>query len=153
MPTSSYTSSVIMELRRLSGLNWDQLASLFNVDRTMIFKWASGLRPPSEAEEHLLRMLAVIQKADRGFACKNRIMLLDDHSGVVPVQVLARGEYERFIELVGIGPGRREVKLAPLSHDELEARRPPPPEELVGALQDSVHFDIGTTRTFKRIRS
>jgi transcriptional regulator with XRE-family HTH domain len=121
------TSSAIMELRRLSGLTWEQLASLFNVARRSLHFWASGKPVNAPNEERLRRVLAVVRKADRGFAAKNRAMLLEDRDGVVPFDLLARGEYETFIELVGTGPGRREVKLAPLSPKALEARRPQRP--------------------------
>ena len=50
------------------------------------------------------------------------------------------------------GPGRREVKLAPLSPEALEARKPRPPEELVGALQDRVHVEKGKLLSATPIR-
>ena len=137
------TSSAIMELRRLSGLTWEQLAKLFNVARRSLHFWASGKPVNAPNEERLRRVLAVVRKADRGFAAKNRAMLLEDRDGVVPFDLLARSEYETFIELLGTGLGRREVKLAPLSPEALEARKPRPPEELVGALQDRVHVEKG----------
>lgn len=140
------TSSAIMELRRLSGLTWEQLATLFNVARRSLHFWASGKPVNAPNEERLRRVLAVVRKADRGFASQNRAMLLEDRDGVVPFDLLARGEYETFIELVGTGPGRRELKLAPLSPETLEARKPQPPEKLVGALQDRVHVDVGRAR-------
>jgi transcriptional regulator with XRE-family HTH domain len=146
------TSSAIMELRRLSGLTWEQLATLFNVARRSLHFWASGKPVNAPNEERLRRVLAVVRKADRGFAAKNRAMLLEDRDGVVPFDLLARGEYETFIELVGTGPGRRELKLAPLSPEALEARKPQPPEELVGALQDRVHVDVGRARPGRAVK-
>jgi DNA-binding transcriptional regulator YiaG len=137
------TSSAIMELRRLSGLTWEQLATLFNVARRSLHFWASGKPVNASNEEHLRRVLAVVRRADRGFAAKNRSILFEDRDGVVPFDLLARGEYDTFIDLVLTGPGRREVKLAPLSPEALEARKPQPPEELVGALQDRVHVEKG----------
>ncbi len=146
------TSSAIMELRRLSGLTWEQLATLFNVARRSLHFWASGKPVNAPNEERLRRVLAVVRKADRGFAAKNRAMLLEDRDGVVPFDLLARGEYETFIELVGTGPGRRELKLAPFSPEALEARRPQPPEELVGALQDRLHVDVGRARPGRAVK-
>lgn len=140
------TSSAIMELRRLSGLTWEQLATLFDVARRSLHFWASGKAVNAPNEERLRRVLAVVRKADRGFAAMNRALLLEDRDGVVPFDLLARGEYETFIELVGTRPGRGELKLPPLSRNALEARKPQPPEELVGALQDRVHVDVGRAR-------
>ena len=40
----------------------------------------------------------------------------------------------------------------PLSREAREARRPRPPAELVDALQDSVHKEIGEYRTGKSVK-
>jgi len=146
------TSSAIMELRRLSGLTWEHLATLFDVARRTLHFWASGKPVNAPNEERLRRVLAVVRKADRGFAAKNRAMLLEDRDGVVPFDLLARGEYERFIELVTPGPGRRELKLRPLSPEALEARKPQLPEELVGVLQDRVHVGVGRARPGRAVK-
>ena len=73
-------------------------------------------------------------------------MLLGDHEGIVPYDLLVAGRYEEFLRVVGLGRGRTAMTLPPLSPAALEARRPTPPEELVGALQDSVHREMGRGR-------
>jgi transcriptional regulator with XRE-family HTH domain len=146
------TSSAIMELRRLSGLTWEQLAKLFDVARRSLHFWASGKPVNAPNEERLRRVLAVVRKADRGFASKNRALLLEDHEGVVPLDLLARGEYDKFIDLVGVGAGRRELKPPPLSPEAREARKPQPPEELIGALQDRAHVDVGSARPGRAVK-
>lgn len=47
------------------------------------------------------------------------------------------------------------VRVKPLSTVEREKRRPPPPAERVGALQDNVHRDVGKHRVARttRVRS
>ena len=59
--------AVIGELRRLSGLTWDQLARLLGVSRRSVHFWASGKPMAQSNEEHLRRLLAVVRKVDRGF--------------------------------------------------------------------------------------
>jgi hypothetical protein len=140
---SESTARAINELHRLSGLTWEQLADLFQLARRSLHFWASGKPLNAGNEERLRRVLAAIRTADRGSASSNRAMLLQDRDGAVPFDLLVREEYDLFIELVGTGPGRREVKLAPLSPEARAARRPPPPDELVGALQDRVHVEKG----------
>lgn len=147
------TSSAIMELRRLTGLTWEQLAKMFGVARRSLHFWASGKPVNAPNEERLRRVLAAVRKADRGNASRNRAVLLEDRDGVVPFDLLARGEIETFIELVGAGPGRREPKLTPLSPEAQEARKPRPPEELVGALQDRVHVDHGRVRPGRALKT
>jgi transcriptional regulator with XRE-family HTH domain len=147
------TSSAIMELRRFTGLTWEQLAGLFGVARRSLHFWASGKPVNAPNEERLRRVLAVVRKADRGFAAKNRALLFEDRDGAVPLDLLAHGEYDAFIALVGAGPGRRELNLMPLSPEALEARKPPPPWQLVGALQDSVHRDVGRARPARALKT
>ncbi|HQN10370.1 MAG TPA: helix-turn-helix domain-containing protein, partial [Thermoanaerobaculia bacterium] len=47
------TGSRLYELRRLTGLTWDEIARLFHVSRRSVFLWASG-RPMSSDNETLL---------------------------------------------------------------------------------------------------
>jgi DNA-binding transcriptional regulator YiaG len=68
VPASVATQKSINELRRLSGLTWEQLTRLFGVSRRSLHFWASG-QPLSRAkEEQLNRLLGAIQFIDRGNA-------------------------------------------------------------------------------------
>lgn len=146
------TSSAIMELRRLSGLTWQQLAELFGVVRRSLHFWASGKPLNAQNETRLRRLLEAIHKSDRGSAAQNRAMLLHERDGVVPLDLLARGQYEDFTRLVGVGPGRRKVNTKPLSPEAWEARKPLRPEDLVGALHDPVHRDVGKVRPARTVK-
>jgi transcriptional regulator with XRE-family HTH domain len=42
--------------------------------------------------------------------------------------------------------------LAPLSEEAERARRPPPPENLVGALHEPIHADVGRSRVARTTR-
>lgn len=143
-PPSS--ASGIMELRRLTGFTWEQLAKLFNVARRSLHFWASGKPLNAVNEERLHRSLAVVRKIDRGSSSENRALLLREHNGAIPIDLLAQEKYDELIALVGVGPGRPRVELTPLAREAQEQRKPPPPEQRVGALQDSAHRDIGKAR-------
>lgn len=135
------TARAINELHRLTGLTWEQLAELFQVSRRSLHFWASGKPLNGHNETRVRRALAAIRTTDRGSASLNRAMLLQDRDGVVPLDLLSREEYELFEELVGVGPGRQELELMPLSTQARAARRQPRPDEIVGALQDRVHVE------------
>lgn len=137
------TRAAISELRLLAGLTWEQLARVFGVARRSLHFWASGQPINAPNEEHLRRLLAVVRQADRGSAQGNREMLLHDRDGVIPLDLLTERRYDEFIQWVGKGPGRKTIKLKPLSHEAREARKPLPPEQLVDALQDRVHIEPG----------
>ncbi len=147
------TGAAISELRRLAGLTWEQLARVFGVARRSLHFWASGKPINATNEERLRRLLAVLRQADRGSAQENRVMLLRDHDGMIPIDLLTAGWYDEFLVFVGTGRGRRRIDLTPLSREALEAREPLPPVELVDSLQDRVHRDVGRGRAARTARS
>lgn len=145
------TGAAIGELRRLSGLTWDQLARVFSVSRRSLHFWASGKPMASSNEEHLQRVLAVVRKIDRGAVSENRSALLGAREdGSIPFDLLVAGDYERVVALLGPGQARR-VSPPMLSEEARAARAPRPPEELVGALQDRVHPTSGRLLAAKPI--
>lgn len=145
-------SAALAEVRRISGLTWEQLAQVFGVSRRTLHFWASGKSLSSPNEEHLRRLLTALRRADRGAADINRAMLLTEREGTVPLQLLAERRYDEFLRLVGEGAGRARITLKPLSRDAWEARKPQPPEELVDALQDRAHKDVGRGRAARTVR-
>lgn len=147
------TGRAVSELRRLSGLTWEQLATLFGVSRRSLHFWASGRPINSLNGEHLRRMLTVLRQADRGTARANCEMLLDEQDGVLPLDLLRERRYDEFLEQVGVGPGRTKLATQPLSRAAREARKPLPPERLIDALQDRVHREPGRGRAARTVRT
>ena len=145
--------SAIMELRRLTGLTWEQLAGLFGASRRSLHFWASGKPMNKKNEEHLYRLLAAIQISDRGSASENRKLLVSAHDGIIPLDLLVEGKYEDFTMLVGQGSGHRQISLTPLSVEAQAARKPLSPEMLVDAQQDRIHRDIGRGRAAQTVRN
>jgi len=146
------SGAALMELRRFTGLTWDQLALFFAVSRRSLHFWASGKPLSAANEERLRRTLATIHKIDRGSASENCALLLQDREGETPFDLLAAGRYEEVVRLVGEGCGRRTLKLPPLSPEAQAARAPRPPEELVGALHDPVHREVGKARAARAVK-
>lgn len=146
--------NAIAELRRLSGLTWEQLARLFGVSRRSLHFWASGKPLTPANEERLNRMLATVRRIDRGSAAANRTLLLTaDSDGHITFDLLAQGRYEQVVSLLGGGGvitrstmGRRPSKAV------RAAGNPPPPERFVGALQDRVHVEKPRLLSAKSIR-
>jgi len=148
------SQKAINELRKTSGLTWEQVAKLFNVSRRSIHFWASGQPLASDNEEKLNRLLGVIRYIDRGSASLNRKLLLNPNAdGELPLDQLISGEYDKVKENLGRGNPPKRPKLTPLSEEESELRRPLPPEILIDALQDSIHHDVGRSRPAKTLRS
>lgn len=152
VPIPDTTTASIAELRKLSGLTWDQLARLFDVSRRSVHFWASGKAMTSSNEERLHRTLGVIRKIDRGSATANRNALLANAAdGNVPFDLLASGQYDRVFELLGAGSAPRARSAKP-SLEAVAARAPRPPGELAEALHDRVSPASGRLLAAKPVR-
>lgn len=143
----------ISELRRVGGLTWAELGRLFGVSPQRMHSWASGGNPDAVTEQHLLRVLDVVRVADRGDARSNRTVLFATADGETPFDLLASQKFDAARAILGPGPGRRRPKLTELDDSTKAERRPPPPEELIDALNDSVHQDLGRGRTACTVRN
>ena len=133
---------LVMELRRVSGLTWEQMARLFSVSRRTLHFWASGKPMLPAHEERLVRVLATVRRVDRGSAVATRRALMSiTTSNELPFDLLAAGRFQELVVHLGIGKPRRSPMLTPLSDKEREARRPIPPSVAADALHGRAHRD------------
>jgi hypothetical protein len=146
-------AAAIAELRRLTALTWDQLARMFAVSRRTMHFWASGKPMTASNEERLHRVLSVVRRLDRGAASANRTALLAaGPDGETLFSLLTRGRWDDAQRLVVPSSVPHRARPAPLSESARAARRPPPPGELVEALQDRSHPATGRLLATKKIR-
>jgi len=130
-------STGIAELRRRSGLTWEQISRLFGVSRRALHFWASGKAMTPANEEHLQRVLAVLRRIDRGSPDATRAMLVESSvGGAAPFDLLRTGHYEQAASSAAAAPYVDLSRARRPSHKTLSARAPLPPANLVGALQD-----------------
>lgn len=142
------------ELRRLSGWTWEQLAKLFNVSRRSLHFWASGQPLSRFNQENLNRLLGTIRYINRGSASINRNLLLSPgQDGRLLFDLLIAGEHEEVKRILGPGNAPQKPQLVPLSKDASMSRMPPPPEDLVDALQEPIHREVGRSRPARAARS
>ena len=101
MPAES-TAEAIMEIRRLSGLTWEELGDLFDVSRRSIHHWANGRPAAARHDQMIRRMLAAVRHLDRGDRTRTRAFLLavDKASGVSTFDLLRHGGYDEVIARV-----------------------------------------------------
>jgi DNA-binding transcriptional regulator YiaG len=146
--------AAIAELRRRSGLTWEQLARLFDVDRRSVHFWASGKPMNAANEERLGRLLAVVRHIDRDNARATRAIIVSAlPDGVIPFDLLVMGAFDEVMERIGAGLQSHMPTLTPLSAAARAARIPSSPDERVGALQDTVHHEVGRSRTARAVRT
>jgi DNA-binding transcriptional regulator YiaG len=146
--------SALMELRRLSDLTWERLGELFGVSRRSLHFWASGKPQNSANEERLQRLLATLRRVDRGSARENRGALFEAQAdGVIPFDLLVREHYQEVLDRLGPRAPRARAARRPLDREAVAARMLPKPEELVGAMQDTVHREVGKNRAARARRA
>jgi DNA-binding transcriptional regulator YiaG len=152
--STEITQKAILEIRRLTGLTWEQLAKLFNVSRRTLHFWASGKRLNSFNEEQLNLLLDTIRYIDRGSASLNRnLLLVPLRDGTVSFDLIIAGKYQEVKNILGSGNAPQKPKLNPLSEDALKSRTPISPENLIDALQEPIHREVGRSRPVRSVRS
>jgi hypothetical protein len=143
----------IFEIRRLSGLTWDELATVFGVSRRSLHHWANGKPISAANEDRVRRVLATLQRVDHGEAHRNRTLLMAScPDGGLVIDLLRRGDFETVEHLIQAGPGRA-VLGSRLSADAAAARRPPSPAELVDARHDKGPVTRGRFMRVERVRT
>ena len=146
------SAAIISELRRISGLTWDQLGTLFDVSRRAVHFWASGKPLNITNERRLRRVLAVVRAADRGHARANKTALLESRNGTSPFDLLVAQRFHEARNALGPGKGRARP-LPRLSREARDARRPLPPADLVDATSERIHHDTGRARAARTVRN
>jgi transcriptional regulator with XRE-family HTH domain len=148
------SQAAVNELRRLSGLTWEQLAKILNVSRRSLHFWASG-KPLSPFNEELLRrLLGTIQYINRGSVSENRSLLLHPvRDSSIPLDLLIAGKYEEIKQLLGAGKVSEKPKLKSLSSESIALRMPQRPEDLVDARHEPIHREVGRSRPARTTRS
>ena len=131
------TAEAIMEIRRRSGLTWEELGDLFDVSRRSVHHWANGKPVTASHDQTIRRMLAAVRRLDQGDQVGTRALLLavDQAMGVSALDLLKDGCFDEAMGRVAGAPlpGAHRILLSPAARD---ARRPKAPALLLGAEQD-----------------
>ncbi len=131
------TGEAVMEIRRRSGLTWEELSYLFSVSRRSVHHWASGKRVSARHDRMIRRTLETIRHLDRGEQRKTRALLLsvDENLKITILDLLKKGDYD------GAASGVESINNPYLFHSQLspaawKARQPQSPILLLGAKQE-----------------
>jgi hypothetical protein len=142
-PPGFRARDAIFELRRLTGLTWEELATLLSVARRSLHLWANGGPINTVNEKHVRDLLVAVRELDRGTARENRALLLAPlRGGDGTVGDLLQGRhFADALKLVGHGRGRAEP---PPMTGEVSWK----PEKLsvadrLGTSADRIHTDEG----------
>ena len=153
-PTQTQTTgTAVLEIRRLSGLTWEQIGDLFDVTRRSVHHWANGKSPSARHERHIRQTLAVLRRLDAGSQAANRDRLLTvDINGRSLFDLLAERRFDDVAGLVGVPVGAERRRTA-LSEQTREARRPPAPALLLDALQEGIDIPASKARVARAAKA
>lgn len=134
---STTSGAAIMEIRRRSGLTWNELADLFQVSRRSLHHWANGKVVNAAHDRTIRRVLDAIRQLDRGEARRTRDFLHTiDSSGRSILELLTLGKIAEALDCAEPVVAKRFRPLTPLAAYERRALRPPAPADVIDALQD-----------------
>ena len=87
-PFPKPSSRLVQQLRKLSGLNWTELAMMVGVDRRTLNNWANGKAISEDNLEHVRRLMQSLLEKGCRFSASNREALLADGPGDVSIATL-----------------------------------------------------------------
>ena len=112
------------ELRRRSGLTWEQIAQVVGVERRTLHFWETGRGMRPVHEERLQRLLQFIRKVDRGSSAATRELLLDVSQGTMLKDLLAEGRLdEAWVRVAGLSQLPSEPRPAALDARVRDSRQ------------------------------
>ncbi len=150
-PEAASVSASIAEIRRVSGLTWDQLGRVFGVSRRSVHFWASGKPVNAGNEERVRRVLALVRQSDRGSAEQNRALLLTPAGDLTPFDLIAEERFQEAALALGTG-SPRSAPDGTLSEEARASREPLPVDVLIGASQEAVHPPSARSRAVRTVR-
>lgn len=149
-PPGFRARDAVFELRRLTGLTWEELATLLSVTRRSLHLWANGGPINTPNEKHVRDLLVAVRELDRGTARENRALLLAplQGGGGTVGDLLRHRSFGDALKLVGPGRGRA---LPPPATDEASWK----PEKLsvadrLGTSAERIHTGGGRSLPRRR---
>lgn len=133
------TGQAMLEIRRRSGLTWEDLADLFDVSRRSVHHWANGKRPSAKHERAIHKMLSAMRQLDRGSQSETRALLHATEDSESILDLLKRGSINEALRLVEM-PADHTTRKTPLSAAAARSRRPVSPSALLEAEQEHPRF-------------
>lgn len=141
---SETAAESLLEIRRLSGLTWEELADLFDVSRRSVHNWASGKPVSAEHERSIRNMLSVVRRVDQGGQERTRALLLTSDNPDAPslYDLLKQGNFELAKDRAEAAPKVGRTQLRPLSVYEQQQRRPLKPAQLMEGIVDRPKVEV-----------
>ncbi|MEM9573061.1 MAG: helix-turn-helix transcriptional regulator [Pseudomonadota bacterium] len=104
----------VNEIRRLTGLSWNQLAHLLEVDRRSIYNWLQGGIVRDRNADRIAKLLSSIRYIDEGSIEENQEKLFDVYDGDLSIyELLHQARFDDRHMMSQFGKGRKTASWAP----------------------------------------
>lgn len=131
----------IFELRRLTGLTWEEMADLLGVSRRSLHLWANGHPINALNEKRVRDLVNVLRMLDRGTARENRELLISSlPDGGVFFDLLRNQRFEEALVRAGRGSGR-PMPLGRVEDDTHSKAGRMSVADMLGTNAERVHTD------------
>ena len=140
------TAEAILEIRRRSGLTWNQLSDLFSVSRRSVHHWANGMKTSADHADRIFQTLAAIRHIDHGsqVATRDRLLAIRDR-GFSCFALLKKGCFDKVL-IQARGPAVTRARRLPLSLRAQEERKPTEPMRLLEAEDQRPEIPVSKVR-------
>ncbi len=153
-PSNEVTQRTICELRRISGLTWDQLRELFGVSRRTVHFWASGKSMNGDNARQLMSVFDAVSRSHASDASSTRALLFTKGpNGQSAFELLRENKIVDAIEILGAGAQRTRPNLKPLNTAAKEARKPLSPFVLMDSIEASSPTESRPGRAARTVRT
>ena len=145
--TPKTIGETILEIRRLSGLTWEQLSELFGVSQRTLTHWTNGKPPSDKHERHIRKASYLMHRLYRGSQQTTRDYLLKNDDGESLFVLLAEHQYDRIIlQVHEVDTYSSLVRRTTQSEDKLNRDTPTRPVHLLDAIQSRPESPVGNVR-------
>ena len=153
-PSNEITKQAICDLRRISGLTWEQLGELFGVTRRTVHFWASGKSMNAENARQLMAVYEAVSQSMASDAATTRALLFTvGPDGKSAFDLLRENQIPAAVALLGEGGQRLRPNLTPLSETVKQACAPLSPATLVDSVEASAPTQPRPGRAARTVRT
>ena len=148
-PAVPSIAEAVLEMRRISGLTWDEVAGLFGVTRRAIHHWANGSSLKPEHIRQVHEVLRVIRLTAWPSTEETRSALLTPlAAGQTPVELLKAQDFEGVI--ASLGTNNRPAFAVP--RRQTSSPHPPNPSAFLSGLHDRPLKPAASSGVAKTVR-
>lgn len=115
----------VYDFRIVSGLKWDEIASLLRINERDIFSLLNGHWMSRDIYDKLEKSISVVRYIDTGSGNKNRkILMKKSYQGQTFLQLLRRQQYDLVRRLAEEGDGRPQFDRHEVTQEQWEQSAP-----------------------------